>query len=589
MCRSARFIFSSVLVSFCLFLLSVIPVGAQYQPQPSIQPQTPSINQPLASNTNPDVPKNLHTWTQTVMIEVLSALACQLSGVDPINSSQPCLGIDPVNKKIGYVQSNGGAIGFAGNMIASLYTPIIHGDEYVHYLSSNFGIAKPAYAQVTCANNGTGFCGLMPLLRLWTVFRDVVYNFFVLIFVVVGLAIMLRVKIDPRTVMSIENQIPRLIIGILLVTFSYAIAGFLIDFMWVSTYLSINLVGSASGVQLSNGTFHQSIDVGRVNKEINTPPFNFVNEIYKDLILRGNNPTDPNGSGGITAIAVKSAGSVQSIISNLFAPRTFKETFLTNQCAWWNFPCGAGTALSQLLGQLLSWVFAILAYFVVIVALFYALFRTWFHLLYAFISIMIDVIFAPFWIIAGVLPGGGLGFGAWIRSLMANLLAFPVVIIMYLLGKILMEAFAQPAPSYFIPPLIGNPGDPAIFGPLIGLGFVLYTPAVLKTLRGMFKTPALNIAPVGLAIGAGTTAAGAAVGGTIARLTKVDQSGEARGAIAKLFQEGHSGRGAGIFARGLMGTAGRTYLGLNRRVRDSYVPPPATTATPATPPPPTTP
>ena len=84
---------------------------------------------------------------------------------------------------------------------------------------------------------GTGFDGLKPLLPLWTVFRNIVYILFVLVFVIIGVAIMLRLKIDPRTVMTIQNQIPKLIIGILLVTFSFSIAGFLIDIMYTSIYL----------------------------------------------------------------------------------------------------------------------------------------------------------------------------------------------------------------------------------------------------------------------------------------------------------------------------------------------------------------
>src|SRR5258708_4115893 len=100
---------------------------------------------PLA-NTNPDVPNNLHTWTQNVMIEVASSLTCLIAGVDPINPSHQCLGIDSKTHKIGYVQSGGGAIGAMGILIAMTFTPPAHTNDYIRYLSSNFGITKPAYA-----------------------------------------------------------------------------------------------------------------------------------------------------------------------------------------------------------------------------------------------------------------------------------------------------------------------------------------------------------------------------------------------------------------------------------------------------------
>src|SRR3989344_8129172 len=84
--------------------------------------QNNQTNPYAAPNTNPDVPKNLHTYTQSVMIEVMSALVCQLSGIDPTNVSQKCLGVDPKTGSIGFVEGGGGAVGFMGGMIGMLYT-----------------------------------------------------------------------------------------------------------------------------------------------------------------------------------------------------------------------------------------------------------------------------------------------------------------------------------------------------------------------------------------------------------------------------------------------------------------------------------
>src|SRR3989338_11081239 len=124
------------------------------------------------------------------------------------------------------------------NMISMLYAPPIHTSDYFQSLANNFGIVKNANAQT----KGTGFDGLKPLQNLWEAFRNIVYLLFVIVFVVIGLAIMLRIKIDPRTVMTIQNQIPKIIIGILLVTFSFAIAGFLVDIMWILTNLIFGII-----------------------------------------------------------------------------------------------------------------------------------------------------------------------------------------------------------------------------------------------------------------------------------------------------------------------------------------------------------
>ena len=199
----------SIAISLSLlfvFLFIQTPVFAQT----AIPPVTTQAQPYLAPNTNPDVPNNLHTFSQSLMLEIMSSLACNLSGKDPLSKDGRCLGYDQTTGKIGYVTNNGGALGAMSGMIAVLYTPPLHTSDFIAYLGRNFGLAKPSYAQVT----GIGFEGLTPLLNAWVVFRNVVYLLFVFIFILIGLAIMMRVRIDPRTVMTIQNQIPKIIISL---------------------------------------------------------------------------------------------------------------------------------------------------------------------------------------------------------------------------------------------------------------------------------------------------------------------------------------------------------------------------------------
>ena len=55
----------------------------------------------------------------------------------------------------------------------------------------------------------------------------------VIILIAAGFMIMFRVKINPQTVVSLQTMIPKLVITLLLVTFSYAIAGLVIDMIYV--------------------------------------------------------------------------------------------------------------------------------------------------------------------------------------------------------------------------------------------------------------------------------------------------------------------------------------------------------------------
>ena len=81
------FFISLSLISYFLFLPATVSAQS---------------NTPPTTNVAENVPNNLHNWTQTVMIEVMSALTCNLVGVDPINFTQSCLGIDPTTNELGF-------------------------------------------------------------------------------------------------------------------------------------------------------------------------------------------------------------------------------------------------------------------------------------------------------------------------------------------------------------------------------------------------------------------------------------------------------------------------------------------------------
>lgn len=427
-----------------------------------------------------------------MMIEVMSALTCQLAGVDPTNPKQTCLGIDSLTGKIGFLPQSstpnggGGAIGFMGNMISVLYTPPLHTGDYFQNLASNFGLSKKTYAQTT----GTGFQSLSPLIGIWSAFRNIVYLFLVIVFVVIGLAIMLRVKIDPRTVMTIQNQIPKIIIGILAVTFSFAIAGFLIDMMWVFIYL---IYGIISGI---------SPEIAKGVAGLNP------------AAIQGQTAMGAAGKiadGGIFGIASSVAGSAGNIIANMLGFSSLAissgATAVIGALVGTFIMPAIGTFVGALLGAAApSFALALsilIILLIVLIALLVALFRLWFTLLMAYVQILLAVVLAPFWIIGGIVPGSPISLTGWLKDIGANLLAFPVTIAMFMLGKVFMDIFGTtPAGQSFVPPLIGNPGDPSLIGSLIGLGILLMTPNVVNLLKQMLKVPKVETG-IGAALGAG--------------------------------------------------------------------------------------
>lgn len=233
--------------SFSLFIIAFIVIWLALLPRAYAQGSFSAD-----TSLNPDVVRNEHTRVQIILIELSSALICQLTGYDVINPEQGCLGIDYTTNKLGYAPKNsdgqiGGLLGFSTNMISSLYTPPVTSGLYVQYMAQNFGIGEKIYA----ASGDEGFNALESLRNIWVLMRNIAYLSFTIIFIIVGIAIMLRIKIDPRTVMSIQNQIPKIIIAIVLVTFSYAIVGVMIDLMWAVTYAGINILATKEEVDVT--------------------------------------------------------------------------------------------------------------------------------------------------------------------------------------------------------------------------------------------------------------------------------------------------------------------------------------------------
>lgn len=511
-----------LLVASCYLLIAFFnPVNAQTNPY-------------TVPNTNPDVPKNLHTWTQNVMIEVMSAMICQLSGIDPVNSHEKCLGIDPKTKKIGFVDGGGGAIGIISNSISYLFMPPVRLSDYTQYIGRNFGIVKPAYAE------SIGLQGLSPLRELWIAFRNIVYLIYILIFIIIGMAIMLRIKIDPRTVMSIQNQIPKIIISMLLVTFSFAIGGFLIDLMYVGTYLTYGVIANANvpGVDVSkldpaltqtSTVFGAVGGLGSIISITNTSALSITNLIGEFLgISQSFKDVSPiqvsfapfSISLNILPITLTSSGlELRSLLDWLIDLISTGTAFFVGKAASTalvplpaapGFVAGiiAGYALAE--GALRVGLPYLISFLVVIIALLWALFRLWFTLIKAYIYILIDIVIAPFWIVLGLFPGNETAtFETWIRDLLANLSAFPVTLAMFLLGKVFIDSFNTSWNSsvpLFVPPFIGNPQDAgASIGSIIGLGVILMTPQVVEIMKAVFKSPQIKFtAAVGQAMGVGS-------------------------------------------------------------------------------------
>lgn len=341
----------------------------------------------------------------------------------------------------------GGAFGFTTNLVAQVLTqPPVSSREYFADLGKNFGIAKPAYAQ------GVGFSGLSKLLPLWKASRNLAYIFFIIAFLYIGLAIMFRVKISPQAVVSIQNALPKLIIALILVTFSYAIVGLMIDLIYVLIYVGILAIGQTGWINVAQ-------------EQAKYSSLSFSEGMW---LLFG---------GEVTAVTELFGGWFGGLM--ITAILGIIGGFLTVASG------GVGAVVAALPLLILG-----------VIALF-CIFKLFFALLGCYIQIILAVIIGPIQIVMGAIPGSQGGFGSWFKNLMANILVFPAVALFLLLGYLLCGVHG---PTW-TPPVIASSGR--ILTPIIGFGMLLLLPKIPEIIKAAFKMkPAGYGAAIGEAVGA---------------------------------------------------------------------------------------
>lgn len=347
-----------------------------------------------------------------------------------------------------------GAIPGMGRAIAFLMQERPAGtDIYLADLLQHAPLTKSAYAQ------GLGFQSLTPVLGIWKAMRDLTYLLYVIIFIIVGFMIMFRQKLQGGLVVTVESALPNLIVTLILITFSYAIAGLLIDVLYLTLYLIARIFEPL--ITLQNNTL---VNIA-LTQDIFATGFGLVF----------------NGPNGNPSVVQSAADAVSQIASGFFDS--------LNVADW--------------LGDIGSGILGIIGALVFALAIFFAVVRTFFKLLEAYIGFILQVIFAPFQLVTGALTGQST-FRDWIAVTIANLAVFPVVVVMIFLALALggsgnpdenigyLPTEEGQIQAGFTPPLVtlrsGVGGQIAYsFQALVAIGILMLMPEALKMTREALK------------------------------------------------------------------------------------------------------
>src|SRR3990172_8625738 len=139
---------------------------------------------------------------------------------------------------------NKSLFGFMSNLIVLPYANPPASGIYWAYS----GLQDAGFAPKTYAAEGIGFGAIKPFAKIWIAFRNVAYLVIVLVMITIGFMIMFSMKLNPQTVISVENSLPKIVLSLILVTFSFPIAGLLIDLMYIAIILIVSVIGPAGGL-----------------------------------------------------------------------------------------------------------------------------------------------------------------------------------------------------------------------------------------------------------------------------------------------------------------------------------------------------
>lgn len=259
-----------------------------------------------------------------------------------------------------------------------LNTHVASGTQYISTGLSNLKIIPEAQAQ-----EGVGFNVLQPIQVVWKASRNMSYALLIIVFIAMSFAIMFRVKISPQAVVTIQSALPRIITALVLITFSYAIAGLLIDLAYVVIGL-ISVLVKSGGNEIS---YESSIYVFN--------QMNAGNGLWSIVI------------GFLFLVILISIGAIAALGASV------ATIVLT--------PLGIGAAIIAI---------------ILVILMLTIIFRLFWTLLKTTVNIIILVIAGPFIILLGVLPNSG-GATSWMRNLIANTMVYPTVAILLLLSHYL--------------------------------------------------------------------------------------------------------------------------------------------------------
>ena len=430
-------------------------------------------------------------------------------------------------------------LGFVSNLIVLPFAnPPASGIAWTYS-----GLANAGFVSKTLAAEGIGMGSIQPFAKIWKIFRDVTYLLLVVILIAIGFMIMFRTKINPQTVISVENSLPKIIGALILITFSFAIAGFMIDLMYLLIAIIVSILGpvysfgpgyGGTGLQTTAELqkYYLQADLGALYKGTGK-----LNDSMWGTLL-WNLPQKILGLIPILGYTVKIVGG---LIITFFGAGIINN--VTKTIAGWislkpilgPFEATTGVGAALHIDQLLQGIsdpiqYVIVGIFIFLImntlvplilgviiwfSLVFVFFRILFMLFSSYIKILLSIILSPLYLIFEAIPGQS-AFTNWIKNLAGELITFPLIVGIFVLGTIIADS-ASAGNLVQFPFMVGI--DSESFGYIIGIAILFMTPDLVMAVKHVFipKPGLLDKAGPGVFFAGATTG----VSGGLGELSKV--------------------------------------------------------------------
>jgi hypothetical protein len=383
--------------------------------------------------------------------------------------------------------ANQGALVMAGNLMASLYNSPTSTTAYLANLGQNIGLApKEAYANhagvLSVGGSGEGI--IHPIIQLWQVSRNVAYAGFIIIFVLAGFMIMFRSKVNSQTVASAQQALPGLVIGIILVTFSYFIASLLIDLAFVGTRLVAELF-TASGMF---NIYSPSSTSDVVPVAQNSNAFQLFGtagirvENIGDVFSGVKSTVDSGGNEVAFILPAIIFGLIAGLIGFFFFG-PLGAILLGGGAAALG---GTGGALTGGLGTqpLVAGIASLIIPLILLIALMFQFIRLLLILIGTYIQLLVYTILGPFFIMFSAIPGRGGTLTSWMKTIAANALIFPAVFAMFMFAGVVLGSPANIWQNATLPLFGGLSVE--LIRLILAYGILLGVPAIPEMVKQAF-------------------------------------------------------------------------------------------------------